>query len=117
MIPEKVTILDIVDIYTGSRLQRVKRGKRISHYEWMLVVTECFSIAVNLFDVKKSACYNWVLVVTKLVLRRAQCNMYLKKHMLTVLKSKKLFLVGRLGGPCKTSISCLQQVLCTVPIP
>ena len=39
----------------------------------LLVITELFNIAVNCFDAKKSALYNWVLIVTKRVVSGTQC--------------------------------------------
>ena len=50
-----------------------KDVKETASYKWVLVVTELFNIRVNDFDVKKSAHYNWVLVVTELVVSGTQC--------------------------------------------
>ena len=48
--------------------------KKLLFHEWVLIVTELFNIAVNDFDTNKSACYNWVLAVTELVVRGTQCT-------------------------------------------
>ena len=56
------------NLYTGSRLQQVKKDvKETAHYKRVLVVIEHFNIAINYFDAKKSARYSRVLVVTKVV--------------------------------------------------
>ena len=44
-----------------------KDVKEAGHYEWVLLVTELFNIAVNDFDAKKPARCGRVLVVTELV--------------------------------------------------
>ena len=40
----------------------------------MLIVSKLFNIAVNDVHAKKSFCFRWMLVVTKLVVSGVQCN-------------------------------------------
>ena len=63
-----------ISYYSGSLLKRVKRCKETVRYKWVLVVTEPINIAVNYFDIKKSARCSRVLVVTELVVSSTRCN-------------------------------------------
>ena len=49
-------------------------AKKTAGCRRLLVVTELFNIAVNDFDTKKFTHWKWVLVVTELVINRAQCT-------------------------------------------
>ena len=46
---------------------------------WVGTLTKHFHIAVNDFDVNKSARYSWVLIVTELVVNGTQCILLKKK--------------------------------------
>ena len=45
-------------------------AKETARYNWVLIVTELFNIAVNDIHAKKSVRYGWVLVLTELVCKR-----------------------------------------------
>ena len=66
--------------YTGFCLQRVKDARKIVRYKWVLVVTGLFNIAINDFNVKKSARYSQVFVVAELVTSGTQCNTETSNH-------------------------------------
>ena len=61
-------------LYTGSRLQRVKRLKKTACCKWVLIVTERFNMTVNYLDAKKSSRYCQVLVVSERFVSGIQCK-------------------------------------------
>ena len=62
----------------------------------MLVPTKLFNITVSDFDAKKSAGYNWMLVVTEFIAKETQCNTFFAR-------SSRVLVVS--GTQCKIRTS------------
>ena len=60
----------------GQTYNQWNDAKKAVRWKWLFVVTEYFNIVVNDFDAKKSTRNSPVLVVTKLVVNRAQCTLH-----------------------------------------
>ena len=71
---EKIHLDSLLEAYTGSHLQRVKDAKETACYKWVVIVTKLFNTAASYFDAKKSTHCSRVLVVSELFVSRDQCT-------------------------------------------